>query len=52
MDRLPDPLEWLAAGVPLSLLMDLVSTSVPDSAEILETEAGDARWLRPVTHAA
>jgi hypothetical protein len=52
MPRQPDPLQWLEAGVPLTLLIDLVATTVPDSAAIFEVEAGDARWLRPVPHAA
>ena len=52
MQRQPDPLQWLEAGVPLTLLIDLVTTTVPDSAAIFEAEVGDAQWLQPVTHAA
>lgn len=32
-------LDWLAAGVPLSLLYDLAQAEGPDSADILRTEA-------------
>jgi hypothetical protein len=45
-------MQWLQAGVPITLLVDLVATTVPDSAAIFEAEAGDAQWLAPVTHAA
>lgn len=31
--------EWLRAGVPLSLLLDLASPAGPDSREIARTEA-------------
>jgi len=52
MDRLPAPLELLAAGIPLTLLIDVLTPAVPDSAEICAGEPGDADWLSPVTHAA
>jgi hypothetical protein len=32
-------MQWLAAGLPLALLMDLAGDDVPDSGEILRTEA-------------
>ena len=52
MQRVPDPLEWLAAGVPLTLLIDLVGVSAPASSEIYEQETADDAWLHPVTNAA
>lgn len=33
-------MQWLAAGVPLALLMDLAGNGVPDSSEILRRETG------------
>ena len=45
MDRLPDPMRWLAAGVPLTLLLDLFGETVPDSAAILAAEPATADWL-------
>jgi hypothetical protein len=37
-------MDWLAAGVPISLLLDL---QIPvDSRAILTAEGGDAGWLR------
>lgn len=38
MDRLPDPLEWLAAGIPLTLLIDCLDPNGPASAAILDRE--------------
>ena len=32
-------MDWLAAGVPLALLMDLAGDGVPNSGEILRREA-------------
>jgi hypothetical protein len=45
VDRLPDPMRWLAAGVPLTLLIDLFGTAGPDSAAILADEPADAGWV-------
>jgi hypothetical protein len=45
VDRLPDPMRWLAAGVPLTLLIDLLAESGPDSGSISSWEAGAADWL-------
>jgi hypothetical protein len=43
MNEQTDVMGLLAAGVPVSLLMDL---AVPvNSQEILSTEGGDAAWL-------
>lgn len=52
MQRLPDPLEWLAAGVPLTLLLDLLYESGPQSADIYGRERADDDWLHPAMHAA
>lgn len=44
----PSPLmSWLAAGVPITLLCDLVATGTPDSVAInaAERPAGDPVWL-------
>lgn len=40
-----EPLELLAEGVPLSLLMDLVALPPDGSVEIYRTEGGYADWL-------
>jgi hypothetical protein len=52
MDGLPGPLDLLEAGIPLTLLIDVLTAAVPKSTEILVAEAGDASWLVPVTTAA
>ena len=36
----------LAAGVPLTLLMDLADPAGPDSRTVLATEVADLGWLR------
>jgi hypothetical protein len=36
---------WLAAGIPLSLLIDLLEPAGPDSAEIFDDEHGDTSWV-------
>jgi hypothetical protein len=38
-------MDWLSAGLPLALLMDLASAGAPPSDEILRTEIEDAGWL-------
>lgn len=48
----PDPLQWLAAGVPLTLLIDLATPVPPDSADILAAEPADTRWVPRAPHAA
>jgi hypothetical protein len=45
MERLPDPMRWLAAGVPLTLLIDLLVEAGPDSGAISAVEPGTADWL-------
>lgn len=42
---LPDPMVWLAAGIPLTLLIDLLETTGPDSARIFDDEDGDVSWV-------
>ncbi len=44
---MPEPMELLAAGIPLTLLLDLADANGPQSRGILEEEPGDASWLRP-----
>src|SRR5689334_8148304 len=41
----PQPMDLLASGVPLSLIIDLLDDRGPNSARILEAEPGDADWL-------
>jgi hypothetical protein len=38
-------MDWLSAGLPLSLLMDLASAGAPASDEIMRTEIEDLDWL-------
>ncbi|HZG94413.1 MAG TPA: hypothetical protein VEZ46_06840 [Mycobacteriales bacterium] len=46
-DHSASVMEWLAAGVPISLLLDL---QIPvDSRAIMTTEGGDAGWLLRAT---
>ena len=42
----PQPMDLLASGVPLSLIIDLLDDRGPNSEQILEAEPGDADWLR------
>lgn len=48
MQRMPDPLDLLSRGVPLTLLLDLLDENGPDSRRMYDEEQGDASWLRPV----
>ena len=44
-----DPaMDLLAAGVPLSLLIDLFTPTGPDSAELFRAETADTRWIHRV----
>jgi hypothetical protein len=45
MQRLPDPIAWLAAGIPLSLVVDLMGDSAPQSAQIMLDEPADLSWV-------
>jgi hypothetical protein len=40
----------LAAGVPLTLLLDLADPSGPDSRTIVATEVADLSWLRDLAY--
>ena len=51
MPQFPDPLELLAAGVPLTLLLDVLA-SAPRSTDLYRDEPADDAWLQPKTHAA
>ncbi|MDX6286241.1 MAG: hypothetical protein QOG53_1726 [Frankiales bacterium] len=39
------PMAMLGAGVPLSLLFDLLALDLPSSREIARTERADAEWV-------
>jgi hypothetical protein len=47
MHRMPDPLEMLASGVPLTLLLDLLDEHGPNSRRMYDEERGDTSWLLP-----
>jgi hypothetical protein len=47
MQRMPDPLDLLAHGVPLTLLVDLLDERGPDSRRMYGEERADASWLEP-----
>ena len=54
MAKRATPVALLAAGVPLSLLADLVQQAPPDSGAILDSERPDAEelaWIAPQTPA-
>jgi hypothetical protein len=51
VQRLPQPMEWLSQGIPLSLLIDLLDPSGPDSTRISRDEPADTSWV-PHRHAA
>ena len=42
---MPDLMEWLRAGIPLTLVTDLLDPAGPRSATRYVEEAGDASWL-------
>jgi hypothetical protein len=43
--RSADPISLLEAGVPLSLLFDLVTIDLSGSKEIARTERADTSWV-------
>lgn len=51
MPQVPDPLELLAAGVPLTLLLDVL-VSTPRSSDLYRDEPADVAWLQAKPHAA
>jgi hypothetical protein len=40
-----DMMEWLRAGVPLTLVLDLLDPSGPGSRQIYAEEPADTAWL-------
>jgi hypothetical protein len=42
---MPDMMEWLRAGLPLTLVVDLLDPAGPGSATRYVDEPGDAGWL-------
>lgn len=46
MERLPDPMNLLRAGLPLTLLIDLLDETGPRSDKILRCEPADLTWTR------
>ena len=51
MQRLPDPMIWLADGIPLTLVIDMLDEHGPHSEQILTAEPADLSWV-PLTRAA
>jgi len=47
MHRMLDPMDLLARGVPLTLLLDLLDERGPNSHRMYDEERGDASWLNP-----
>jgi hypothetical protein len=43
--RLPNIFQWLEAGVPITLIVDLLDAGGPDSAMILRAEPSDLSWI-------
>lgn len=47
MQRMPDPLDLLSRGVPLTLLVDLLDEHGPNSRRLYDEEHADASWIEP-----
>ena len=45
MLRMPDMYDWLQEGVPLTLLLDLLDPTGPNSKRILEAEPAEVAWI-------
>ena len=45
---MPTMLDFLDAGVPVTLLLDLFDTDAPRSHDLYASERADTRWLRGV----
>ena len=45
MKRLPQPMDWLERGIPLTLLIDLLDPVGPDSRRISRDEPADTTWV-------
>ncbi len=41
----PDVTQWLVAGIPPTLLIDLLDEAGPDSRRIYREEPGDLDWV-------
>ena len=48
MQRMPNPLDLLARGVPITLLLDLLDEHGPNSRRMYDEERGDDSWLQPL----
>lgn len=48
MNTETEVMEMLAAGVPITLIMDLMAQTPLESREIYAAEGGDAGWLAAV----
>ncbi len=46
MNKLPDVMDWLERGVPLTLGIDLLDITGPNSRRILVEEPADTSWIR------
>jgi hypothetical protein len=42
---LPDTYEWLNAGIPITLIIDLAEPDGPDSIRIMLEEPADTGWI-------
>jgi hypothetical protein len=45
VQRLPDPMVWLADGIPLTLVIDMLDELGPHSRQILAAEPADVSWV-------
>lgn len=45
MQRLPQPMEWLSHGIPITLLIDLIDPNGPNSDRICNEERPEATWV-------
>lgn len=45
--RMPSVMGWLRAGVPLTLLVDLLDQQGPDSSRWYAEEPADTSWVPP-----
>lgn len=47
MQHIPEPMDWLRHGVPLTLVIDLLDPLGPASRQILTDEPADTAWIEP-----
>jgi hypothetical protein len=45
VSRPPDTFEWLSAGIPITLIVDMADPEGPDSARIIRDEPADTSWI-------